>query len=250
MNPAEFATLIQSEQNHWWFRGMRNILFRLLDPLVPKHKIARVLEAGSGTGYTANLLRERYGWRVFATDLAWEGLSRTPKKDGLTPVQADIAAIPFRDGSFDALISLDVVVHFKAGGEIRAIREFARVLQPGGLLVIRVAALNALRSRHSEFVGERQRFTRRRLVQGISTNGFRVLRCSYANTLLLPVAFTKFRLWEPLTGRKPGSGTHPVPPWLNRLLYAPLALEAILLSKGLNAPLGQSLILLARKDPD
>ena len=250
MNPAEFATIIQSERDHWWFRGMRDILFRMLDPLVSKHSITRVLEAGSGTGYTANLLKERYGWRMFAADLAWEGLSKTPKSDGLAPIQADIAAFPFPEGSFDALISLDVLVHFKAGDEIRAMREFARVLRPGGLLVIRVAALNVLRSRHSEFIGERQRFTRRRLVQEISASGFRVLRCTYANLLLLPVAFTKFRLWEPLSERGPRSGTEPVPEWLGRFLYAPLAIEAALLSKGLNFPLGQSLILLAQRESD
>ena len=33
--------------------------------------------------------------------------------------------------------------------------------------------------------------------------GIRVLRCTYANSLLLPVALAKFRLWEPLMRQAP-----------------------------------------------
>lgn len=125
--------------------------------------------------------------------------------------------------------------------------EFARVLRPGGLLVLRVSALDALRSRHSMFTRERQRFTRGRLVRLARENGFRVLRCTYANTLLVPIALVRFRLWEPLLRKPPASGTAPVAPWLDRLLYLPLAVESKLIAAGMNLPLGQSLILVAEK---
>jgi hypothetical protein len=75
-----------------------------------------------------------------------------------------------------------------------------------------------------------------------SRTSVRVLRCSYANSLLLPVALAKFRLWEPLLRMPPASGVEPVPGWLDRLLYAPLALEAALLRAGIDLPLGQSLV--------
>ena len=32
MNPAEFANIAKSEKHFWWYRGMRTILFRLVDP--------------------------------------------------------------------------------------------------------------------------------------------------------------------------------------------------------------------------
>jgi hypothetical protein len=138
-------------------------------------------------------------------------------------------------------------VHFPRGREARGLAELVRVLAPGGLLVLRCAALEALRSRHSQFTGERQRFTRARLAALAAAHGIRVLRCTYANTLLLPVSLVKFRLWEPLLRQPPASGVAPVPAWLDRLLHLPLAAEARWLASGLDFPAGQSLILIGEK---
>ncbi|MBM3740630.1 MAG: class I SAM-dependent methyltransferase, partial [Acidobacteria bacterium] len=51
---------------------------------------------------------------------------------------------------------MDVLVHMPPGGEDTPMREVARVLRPGGLLALRVSALDILRSRHSAFAHERQ----------------------------------------------------------------------------------------------
>ena len=91
-------------------------------------------------------------------------------------------------------------------------------LAPGGLLVVRAAALDILRSRHSAFAFERQRFTRRRMAGMAESAGFRVLRCTYVNSLLLPVALARFRIWEPLLRQPASSGVQPVAGWLDRLL--------------------------------
>jgi SAM-dependent methyltransferase len=149
--------------------------------------------------------------------------------------------------SFDLAFCLDVLVHFERGSESAAIAELARILKPGGRMVIRVSALDALHSRHSTFTHERQRFTRRRLVEVVEAHGIRVLRCTYANSLLMPVALARFRIWEPLTGAAPQSGTAPVPRWLDKLLYLPLAIEAKCIGWGIDFPLGQSLILVGEK---
>jgi SAM-dependent methyltransferase len=162
-------------------------------------------------------------------------------------VQGDIRALPFPASAFDLVLSVDVLAHLPEGTEHEAAREFARVLVPGGLLVIRTAALDILRSRHSEFAFERQRFTRRRLMGLMTGAGVRVLRCTYDNSLLMPAALAKFRLWEPLTGAAPSSGVEPVAPWLDRTLYTPLALEAAWIGAGHNLPAGQSLVLIGEK---
>jgi len=180
-------------------------------------------------------------------DLSGDGLRYAREMGVERPVQADIRAIPFPAGAFDLVMSIDVVAHLPRGQEHEAARELARVLAPRGLLVVRTAALDILRSRHSEFAHERQRFTRRRLMGLVTGAGVRVLRCTYANSLLLPVALAKFRIWEPLMHAPASSGLEPMASWLNRALYAPLALEAEWIGAGHSLPAGQSLILIGEK---
>ena len=247
MNPAEFANIAKSEDQFWWYRGMRKIMFRLLDPFARARKIVRVLEAGCGTGHFALAIQQRYGWPVYPIDLGWEGIEYGRSLGVERLAQADIQAIPFADSVFDAVLSMDVIVHLPRGNEAKPMREFARVLKPGGLAVIRVSALDALRSRHSEFVMERQRFTKSRLSKLAEECGFRVLRITYANSLLSPVAFAKFRIWEPLSNAPPASGVEPAAPWMDKVLYAPMALESLWIGAGGSFPFGQSLILIAER---
>ena len=247
MNPAEFANIAKSEKNFWWYRGMRRILFGMLDPLVAARRIERGLDAGCGTGYFAKLVEQRYEFPTFAIDYGWPGLEHARLLGLERLAQADVRALPFAAGAFGLILSMDVIVHFERGDERPAIQDMTRLLAPSGLLVIRVSALDALRSRHSSFAHERQRFTRGRLVEAVEGHGLKVLRSTYVNSLLLPVALAKFRIWEPLTQQAPASGVEPVSPWLDRVLYAPLALEAKLTRAGWNLPLGQSLIVIAEK---
>jgi SAM-dependent methyltransferase len=247
MNPAEFANIAAAEQDFWWYRGMRQILFRLLDPIAAERAVHRVLEAGCGTGHFARTIALRYGLRVFPVDIGWEGLQHGKRLGVEHLAQADIAALPFASGAFDLAISLDVIVHFARGDEDRPMRELARVIAPNGLLVARVSALDALRSRHSQFAHERQRFTRARLRSLAERHGLEILRCTYANSILAPVAFAKFRVCEPLLRAKPQSGVRPAARWLDRALYIPLEWESRWIGSGRDLPIGQSLILLARK---
>lgn len=247
MNPAEFANIASLEENFWWFRGMRRILFQLLDPIAAAHRFERVLEAGCGTGHLSRMLEQRYNWRMTPLDLAPEGLAWGRQLGVQRMVQGDIVSLPFADASFDAVVSMDVIVHLPPGEEHKPFGEFIRVLRPGGTLILRVSALDILRSRHSHFAHERQRFTKGRLLRMAAAHRLKVLRCTFANSLLMPVALAKFRLYEPLLSGPPESGVQAVSPWLDKMLYQPLALEAAWLGAGLNFPIGQSLILIAEK---
>ncbi len=264
MNPAEFDNIARAERDFWWYRGMREIVYGMLERVDSQDRppnsglplplpdgrgsvTRQFLEAGCGTGYMSKVLVERYGWRMTPLDLGREGLeyARGYGLDRL--VQGDVAALPFKNAAFDGLVSMDVIVHLPRGEEAAAFGEFARVLKPGGLLALRVSALDALGSRHSEFVQERQRFTRARLKQAVETAGFQIRRVTYVNSLLLPVSLLKFRLWEPLTRAPTASGVAAVPAWLDRLLYLPLRAEAAWAGRGGNFPVGQSLVLIGKK---
>ncbi len=247
MNPAEFANIAKVERDFWWYRGMRTILFRLLEPHLVGRKIARALDAGCGTGYFSHLLQTEHHWPIVPFDISWTGLRHARGMGIEWPVQGDVASLPFPTKAFDLVISQDVLSHLEPGDERRAATEISRVMSPGAVLFLRVPALDILRSKHSEFILEKQRFTRPRLLALMADAGFRSLRCTYANALLLPVTFAKFRIWEPLLRQPAASGVEPLPPWLDRLLYWPLAMEAAWLAAGHNFPAGQSLIFIGEK---
>lgn len=89
----------------------------------------RVLEVGAGTGWQAREL-ERRGWRVTAIDLP----SSQYRDAQVFPVlRYDGTNLPFADGSFDCIFSSNVLEHVRDLGSL--LREFRRVLAPGGVCV-------------------------------------------------------------------------------------------------------------------
>jgi SAM-dependent methyltransferase len=90
----------------------------------------------AGRGLVGELVAR--GWEVTGVDLSplvvAEAEVRNP---GLEAVAADVRSLPFPDDSFDALYSGSTLDHFESGAEIVvALRELARVLRPGGSLVL------------------------------------------------------------------------------------------------------------------
>ena len=99
----------------------------------------RVLDLGCGAGHTALALASRSA-SVTAVDLTAEmlsvaeGLTRERKITNITFELADVAALPFPAASFDLVVSRYAAHHFAAPE--RALPEAARVLAPGGALLL------------------------------------------------------------------------------------------------------------------
>jgi ubiquinone/menaquinone biosynthesis C-methylase UbiE len=91
---------------------------------------ALILDAGTGTGRISIPLLER-GARLLGCDLSLKMLARLQEKFSSAPLaQADIAYLPFPTHYFDALLTVHVM-HL-VGPWRAALREFRRVLKPGG----------------------------------------------------------------------------------------------------------------------
>jgi len=87
---------------------------------------ARVLEVGAGPGFLSRYARARgEGLRWISTDLL-----ETPWND----LVADGLRLPFRDGSFDAVVGLDLVHHLARPASF--FNEAARVLRPHGRVAL------------------------------------------------------------------------------------------------------------------
>jgi protein-L-isoaspartate O-methyltransferase len=113
-------------------------LHQILDPKPGE----RILEVGPGTGYYTLDVAEwvKPDGRVNILDLQQEMLDHTMRRAGerglanVTPTQADATATPYEDETYDGAYLVTVL------GEIpdqdAALRELARVLKPGGRLIV------------------------------------------------------------------------------------------------------------------
>jgi ubiquinone/menaquinone biosynthesis C-methylase UbiE len=107
-----------------------------------------VLDAGSGTGNLALKLSEG-GSHVVALDYCWEALERHRTKDSNSSlILADLAKqLPFIDNCFDKIVSNNTLYTLPAEKQKNTLKEFHRVLKPGGKI-----ALANLRARSSPLV--------------------------------------------------------------------------------------------------
>jgi 2-polyprenyl-6-hydroxyphenyl methylase/3-demethylubiquinone-9 3-methyltransferase len=92
-----------------------------------------ILDVGCGGGFLSNELA-RQGYKVTGVDLSPESLKVARAYDVTKSVsyqEADAFKLPFPDASFDALTAMDFLEHVERPDLV--IKEFSRVLKPGGL---------------------------------------------------------------------------------------------------------------------
>jgi len=94
-------------------------------------KGGRVLEAGCGTGLILGRIIGKCPAAIGA-DLSMGMLLRARER-GLTVIQADVTALPFKDAAFDVTFSFKVLSHVESTDG--ALRELARVTRPGGYVL-------------------------------------------------------------------------------------------------------------------
>lgn len=252
MQQQHFDDLYVLEENFWWFEGMRAITAALLDQLLPANDERRILDAGCGTGLNLSWLsRYTQNRDVVGIDLAMDALKFSKERGEKLLSCASVVDLPFRNSAFDLITSFDVLVQLPADrSDEQALREMYRVLRPGGILFVRVAAYQWMHSGHDRALGTQRRYHLRSLETLIEGAGFRVLRSTYANTVLLPAAVIRRLVLKPARLAGKGSDVKPLPrnfAWLNRLFFSVLAAEACWLKSARNLPAGLSVICIAKK---
>lgn len=237
--------MYQVEKNHFWYEGMRKITDNLLQPFLADKKSLKILDAGCGTG--ANMSHLKRLGEVYGVDISKEAI-RFSRKRGLKNLKiASISKLPYKTNFFDLVVCFDVIGQAEVESVKEAIKEFKRVLKPGGILLIRVAAFNWLYSKHDKVVHTKHRYTSRELENLVKQVGLKKIRVSYANILLFPPLLVK-RFIERRRSEKgyENSDVTQINSVFNSVLKLPLFIEAIII-KYINLPFGFSVNIVAKK---
>lgn len=160
------------------FSTWRKELFELV-------KGERILEVGVGTGKNIRYYRE---WEAIGIDISRKMLEKAVTKakkarKSVDLIQADVERLPFKDDSFDGVVS--TYVFCSVENPVNGLREVHRVLKPGG----RAYFLEHVRS-ENEFAGKIMDTLNplfraigpeisRRTVENIKKAGFKIIEDRY-----------------------------------------------------------------------
>ncbi|MEU6997840.1 class I SAM-dependent methyltransferase [Nonomuraea sp. NPDC046570] len=127
------ATRLKEGRGRLEFWRTQDILRRILPPAP-----ARVLDAGGGAGVHAEWLAAD-GHDVELLDPVPRHVTEAARLDGVTARVGDARALPYRDGTFDAVLMLGPLYHLESRDDrVRALTEARRVARPGGLVAAAV----------------------------------------------------------------------------------------------------------------
>ncbi|MFZ5496165.1 MAG: class I SAM-dependent methyltransferase [Verrucomicrobiota bacterium] len=235
MRPDEYRKLAETEDRMWYFRALHRRRIHWLARLLPGGP-ARVLDAGCGTGGFIRALRaSQPAWTVTGVDLEPQAVALARERTGAEIVEGAITALPFADAAFDAVSTGDVLYHVE--DTAAALREFARVLRPGGAVVVNEPAYRWLWSYHDEAVESKHRFTRPELAEKFRAAGLEVKFASYANMLVLPLVVARRKLFPPV---QPTSDVQIYPAPVEAVFAAMAAGEHAWSGRGWSLPAGSS----------
>jgi len=248
-SPEYYQQLYNLERNHWWCRGMREIAVSILDKKFHKPSPIKILDAGCGTGLFLEWLKRYTSEQVIGVDISKEALSFCQENKDVALYQASVVDLPFALESIDLITCNDVLQHL-ASKDVEVLKEFYRILKPGGLLYLRTNAEQRFAAKNDTSV-DYYRYNIDELEEKVKSLNFRVLRATYINSFPSLIADIRNYLRSKKAHSNEGySGlVMKVPPFgLNQILYFFLKAEAFYLGcQNRPIPFGHSLVFLLEK---
>lgn len=254
MEANAYEQFRELEERHWWFQSRNAIFDRMMERyVVPRLRVApgavRSFDLGCGMGGHLGFL-SKYGPATGA-DMEPVCLRYCAERGYRRLVAADGTRLPFADARFDVVTAFDTIEHIP--DDAAAARECFRVLRPGGRIFVSGPAWQFLFAHQDRVVHHQRRYTRGSLSRVLRDAGFVVEKASYINVLLFPAILPavlllklKERLRPPPPGDQTTNASIRFSPVANALLRAVFSAERFVLPY-VSAPLGHSLIVVARK---
>lgn len=244
MQLDEYRKLAEVEDRMWYFRALnRRFAHFLWRGGLRRSEAGRVLDAGCGTGGLVNDLRAAFPRaELVGLDFSARACELARARTGAEIVQGSITELPFAEAAFDAVVSADVVCQVEDDG--RALREMARVVRPGGAVLVNVPALRSLWSYHDDTCETKRRYRRGEVRRLFAAAGLEVFFASYANLPALPLIAARRKWFRP---ERATSDVRLYPAPVEAMFAAMAAMEFDWMTAGLASPLGSSVFVAGRK---
>ncbi|TSC74737.1 MAG: type 11 methyltransferase [Parcubacteria group bacterium Gr01-1014_44] len=246
MDKSFYKNYFSFENNHWWFKARRGLIFNLIDSYRtnPDNSRVSIFDYGCASGSLVKKLQEA-GFAVSGGDVSEEainfGLANGVRH--LNTIRGN--ATRHKEGSFDFVFALDILEHLP--DESPVIKEIERILKPDGIGIFFVPAFQFLWGLQDEVSHHYRRYTLSQILSVLKKeSGLRLVRSSYFNTFLFaPVAvFRLFARWFNLKGRESDYDINSK--FLNFIFYHIFNFECRLL-RYFNFPFGVSILLVLKK---
>lgn len=244
MFDPEYDLMRQSEDTHWWYRTLHDLVDREATAVAKAFDRPRVLDAGCGTGGLLDRLRRAHpGWHLQGLDVSPLAVRHCHARGLDNVMQGDVADLPLADASVDLLISCDVLYHAQVR-EAEAVMEFRRVLAPGGKLLLNLPAYECLRGRHDEAVAGVRRYTPAAVRSVLAGGGFQVDRLYAWNV----ACFLPILIWRQASRHRApqGSDLRALPSSLNTIMACLVGGESRL-ARRCRWPIGTSIFSVASR---
>lgn len=241
MDLATYAVEAEIERDHWWFVGRRRLFSSVIGGL-GLDRAADILDIGTSTGTNLRMLRELGFGRVTGLDSSEVAVKFCSDK-GLGSVElGDACNLPFADNRFDLVLATDVIEHVD---DVAALGEIARVLAPGGSVLISVPTFMALWGLQDDVAHHKRRYLMGEVTERVQRAGLSIERSYYFNFLLFVPIWAARKIIR-LMGVKLSSENQVNSPVINSILGAIFSAD-IALAPRLKMPFGVSALVLARK---
>lgn len=240
---GSFSDLYTEEADYWWSKARRNLVNRFMAKFASPPDSMMVLDVGCGGGELLSSL-EGYG-KLFGLEPSVPGATQSQTRTRAKVIRGKAEELPFKEGIFDILTSLDVIEHLD--DDSRALKNFHRVLNNQGIVILTVPAFKFLWSPRDILLEHKRRYTGAGLKLLLEKCGFKIIRCSYINSFYFP-GLLLYSLSKKLSRctSKPRTDILLLPRWIDKLFSFILKVEENILLHT-NIPIGTSILCIAKK---
>lgn len=181
MNEKLLGYFNEIEKHHWWWEGRRQILRQS----IAQKKGLKILDIGCGTGETLTFLNAYLPKPdLYGIDNSPVAIKFARKRGHKKILKIDARKLPYKNGTFDYILLLDVLEHIE--NDTTILLEAKRVLKKTGRVIITTPALQFIWSEHDSEQGHFRRYVRHRIRKIAAKTKLSITKLSYFNFFLSP----------------------------------------------------------------